>query len=356
MTLKKKIIYSIIYIIMLSIALEGLSRLVVSWDMVLDKVYANTDSFWRLQWIKRHKDEIDIYYEFDVYDPAKGWISKPDLRDVKVFNGKTLNTNSKGFRGKVDYSYDKNPDKKRVLIVGDSFTFGDEVSDDETYSYYLQEMFADAEIINMGVHGYGHDQMLILLKGEGIKYNPDIIIPGFIYEDTYRNSLKFRDYAKPKFELVNDKLELTNMPVPLPDEFLKWEWSKPKILDLFSIVSHRLIHNRYTAQWEMFDDKLTKRILDEIVAVSHSIDASPVFVYLPVREEITSTDDTTMGETYLRNYCKGNDQVECYSSRPHFTEKVKKGEEFEVIAHWRPLGHLTVAEAIRDYLIQAEKM
>jgi len=50
------------------------------------------------------------------------------------------------------------------------------VSDNETYSYYLQKMLPNAEIINMGVHGYGHDQMLIYLEEEGVKYKPDIFI------------------------------------------------------------------------------------------------------------------------------------------------------------------------------------
>jgi hypothetical protein len=35
------------------------------------------------------------------------------------------------------------------LILGDSFTFGDEVSDDETYSAHLQAMLPHTEIINM---------------------------------------------------------------------------------------------------------------------------------------------------------------------------------------------------------------
>ena len=344
---------------MLTVTLEGLSRLVLSWDMVLDKLYANTDSFWRLQWINKHKDKIDIYYEFDVYDPVTGWISKPNLRNVTVFNEKTLNTNSKGFRGQIDHSYDKDPDKKRILIIGDSFTFGDEVSDDETYSYYLQKMFADAEIINMGVHGFGHDQMLILLKEEGIRYKPDIIILGFIYEDMYRNGLNFRDYAKPKFELEHDRLKLVNASVPLPDTVLKQEWSMPKLFDIFSIIKYRLFHNWYISQWGPRDDatsKLTKRILDEIVEVSRSIDAAPVFVYLPVRDEITSTDDITTGEAYLFNYCQGNEKVECFSSRPHFTRKVEKGRKFELVGHWGSLGHLTVAEAIRDYWIKAGTM
>jgi hypothetical protein len=50
--------------------------------------------------------------------------------------------------------------------------------------------------INMGVHGYGHDQMLILFGEEGVKYEPDIVILGFLPLDMARNVLKFRDFAK----------------------------------------------------------------------------------------------------------------------------------------------------------------
>lgn len=101
-----------------------------------------------------------------------GWSTRPNLSDMSCFNKKILNSNSKGIRGKTEYSYAKNGDGPRILISGDFFTFGDEASDDETYPYYLQQMLLGAEVINMGVHGYGHDQMLIYLKEEGMKYRP----------------------------------------------------------------------------------------------------------------------------------------------------------------------------------------
>jgi hypothetical protein len=41
-------------------------------------------------------------------------------------------------------------------------------------------MLPHTEVINMGVHGYGHDQMLILFGEEGVKYEPDIVILGFL--------------------------------------------------------------------------------------------------------------------------------------------------------------------------------
>ena len=44
---------------------------------------------------------------------------------------------------------------------------GETVSDSESYAYRLQQMLPRAEIMNLGVHGYAHDQMLILFKDKG---------------------------------------------------------------------------------------------------------------------------------------------------------------------------------------------
>jgi hypothetical protein len=87
-----------------------------------------------------------------------------------------------------------------------------------------------AEIINMGVHGYGQDQMLIFLQEEGIKYKPDIVILGFITADMSRNILQFRDYTKPRFIVERGRLQLIGSPVPPPEYFLKWEWARLKKL------------------------------------------------------------------------------------------------------------------------------
>ena len=181
---------------------------------ISNRLQGDEDTTWRRRWISRHTKSVEIYYKFDTFDPTKGWISKPNLRDMKAFDNKVLNTNSRGLRGGKEYSYGKHPNTARLLILGDSFTFGDEVSDNETYSYYLHEMIPTTEIINMGVHGYGHDQMLILIKEEGIKYKPDIVILGFLPWDMSRNMLQFRDYAKPRFVLDNNNLTITGPPVP----------------------------------------------------------------------------------------------------------------------------------------------
>ena len=292
---------------------------------------------------------MQAYYTFDIYDPSKGWMPKPNLRDVKVFSDKTLNTNSKGFRGKKDFAYSKSKERLRILILGDSFTFGDHVSDDETYSHYLQEMLPHTEIINMGVHGYGHDQMLILLKEEGIKYQLDIVILGFLPLDMSRNLLEFRDFAKPRFVINRGELKLIGTPVPRPEEILESDWVRPRMLDIFSTLYHRV--KKVTGLQKKEMEEITTAILTEMIRVVESIPATPILAYLPRGREIAKEIAVTQDEAYMFSVCKLNEKAKCFSTRPYFAEKIAQGESFKSRGHWEAVGHLTVAEAIKRYLV-----
>ena len=204
----------------------------------------------------------------------------------------------------------------------------------------------------MGVHGYGHDQMLILLKEEGIQYNPDIIMLGFLPMDMSRNLLTFRDFAKPKFVLENNKLRLTGNPVPRPEEIISWDWVYPRIVSIASIVNYKM--KELSGEFREESEKITTAILTELTKVAVSIGATPIFTYLPSQEEITpvslSTTDLTLGEKFFFAMCQKIDQLKCFSTRPFFIEKMNKGITFKSHGHWGPAGHLTVAEAIKGYL------
>ena len=232
--------------------------------------------------------------------------------------------------------------------MGDSFTFGDEVSDNETYPHYLQQMLPHIEVINTGVHGYGHDQMLILYKEEGIKYEPDIVILGFVYRDMSRNLLLFRDYANPEFVVANKELKLTGSPVPSPEDVIKWDWARLRIFDITSMLVHRFKVKSGRTQKDM--KGITAHILNEIIDVTDKIQAIPIFVYLPTGREISQNSRLTPGEEFLFTFCKTNGAARCFSARPGFSGKMVKGMKFRLRGHWGPLGHQTVAESIRRYL------
>jgi len=99
--------------------------------------------------------------------------------------------NNNGFRSDKNYSYHKSPDTLRILLLGDSFTLGWEVDQDEMFSVilenYLNNNGIGAEVLNAGVSGFGAAEELIYYENEGYKYKPDIIILGFFGNDFNNN-------------------------------------------------------------------------------------------------------------------------------------------------------------------------
>lgn len=346
--------------ISLTIFMEGGARLALSVGPLRRRITGFDDSSYRLRWVKLHQIHQEWTGQYATYHPTRGWTLKPDIKDLPVFDGKILNSNSKGVRGKTEYEYQRTPGKRRIVVLGDSFTFGEEVSDDETYSHDLESALRSTEVLNLGVQGYGHDQMLLYLREEGLKYHPDVVIVGFTYLDIYRNLWTFFAYAKPKFRLVSDSLKLTNVPVPTPDQVLAREPYRLKSFDLMEIVREKL-------RWalgknETEAQELTRPLFDEIIAATRSIGAVPVFVYLPVYEEIEPLPKsayplTAMSppvsdrEQYLRGYCQQRG-IPCLFLRPRFLEEVKRGVSFNAQGHWNAQAHRLAAQEIKNFFLR----
>jgi hypothetical protein len=347
-------------IITLAVFMEGGSRLLFSINHLRQRVTGFDDSSYRLQWIRLHRIHQEWTGQYAIYHPTRGWALKPDIKELLVFSNKILNSNSKGLRGKEEYQYERSAGKQRMVVLGDSFTFGEEVSDDETYSHDLQTSLPNTEILNLGVQGYGHDQMLMYLKEEGVKYHPDVVVLGFAYLDIYRNIESFFAYAKPRFELASDGLQLTNVPVPTPEHVLAEEAYRPKSLDLMVILREKL---RWTlGKNEVEAREVSRRLLDQIVATTRSIRATPVFVYLPVYEEIqplpksaylltASSPPVEDREKYLNDFCQERG-VPCLFLRSRFHEEIDKGANFNAAGHWNAQAHNLAAEEIKSFLLQ----
>lgn len=95
----------------------------------------------------------------------------------------TVRINSRGYRG--DEVAPDEDDVFRILIIGDSFTFGWGVEDTETYAFRLQLLLSRRhparriEVINAGfAAGYSPDTYYLYLKREGLALNPDLIVVG----------------------------------------------------------------------------------------------------------------------------------------------------------------------------------
>jgi len=337
------------------LCLEVGLRIVFAIPRFRETLSVNDDASWRRRWAARHAEkDVAIYHSFDRFDPRLGWSTQPDLRDIRVFGDKFLNTNHRGLRGTREYDYER-AERPRIVVLGDSFTFGEEVSDDETYTHYLQAMLPRADVINLGVHGYGHDQMLVLLREEGLEYRPDVVLLGFVVADVDRNVLGFRDYAKPRFAVENGSLVLaSDDPLPSPDEVLRWDWLRPRVLDALSMIAVEARTRSGERQEE--EAQVTRRILEEIVREVVRAGAVPVLAYLPYGAELLSREEVTPGEAFLFSICESSPDARCFSTRPFFRKKIAAGMAIRSPFHWDPAGHRTAAEAILDFLVRKQRL
>src|SRR5262245_48523426 len=154
------------------------------------------------------------------YDQVLGYIARPDFR------GAPWNTH--GVMG-VRVNFSLKPEEPSppiptggILAVGDSFTFGSEVRDDESWPAQLEAMLG-IPVVNGGVGGYGVDQAILRADQLLDVAKPKAIIVSFIPNCVGRNEYSVNTgLIKPYFDVVNNALELRNVPVPDYQPTLKY--------------------------------------------------------------------------------------------------------------------------------------
>ncbi len=91
----------------------------------------------------------------------------------------TIRTNRYGLRGS-DPVLPKPPGVVRILMLGDSFTFGFPVKDEETFSALIEQGLRargyPVEVVNGGVSGYSPTLHYISLRDEFLTFEPDLVI------------------------------------------------------------------------------------------------------------------------------------------------------------------------------------
>jgi len=91
--------------------------------------------------------------------------------------------NDQGFRGNSHFDYEKSGDAVRVLVLGDSFTMGYEVCQDETYASvierYMEKNGVNAEVINAGMSGNSSAEELVFWDQDGVRLQPEVVVLGF---------------------------------------------------------------------------------------------------------------------------------------------------------------------------------
>lgn len=99
--------------------------------------------------------------------------------------------NTEGFRDATVRQVRKPPGVLRVLLLGDSFTFGHGVAYDRTWPVLAESRLAHqglrVDLVKAGIQGADTRSELVLLRRLAQRYDVDAVVVGFLINDLYSN-------------------------------------------------------------------------------------------------------------------------------------------------------------------------
>lgn len=169
---------------------------------------------------------IRIVPQMFVTDEHVGYRMEPGVHEVTTVPGVyryAWSTNAQGFRGEESYEVPKARGRRRVLMLGDSFTFGMGVDDHETAPARLEAGLRQVcrdpriQVVNTGVPSYGTSQELAMLEHYGLPLDPDVVVLG-VFSNDHDDNL-----ATGLHELVGDSLRVRSVGASPGGSVYRWK-------------------------------------------------------------------------------------------------------------------------------------
>jgi hypothetical protein len=109
-----------------------------------------------------------------------GWVIKPGFSGM-IFNS-FRRYDRHGF-SEVDSAQVQSRAEPRVVMIGDSNTFGYGVSAEDTFAEVLDAKLSHASVINLGVAGHTSYQGVQVLRARGLSLQPRVVVVSFNFND-----------------------------------------------------------------------------------------------------------------------------------------------------------------------------
>jgi hypothetical protein len=323
------------------------------------------------------------------YDSLLGWKGTPGGAEQMTTgnNSVWLQNNSYGFR---DIEHDSSGKKPAIVFLGDSFTWGFEIKFNEMFVNLLRHRLKDYEIFNISHRGYSTDQELLTF--ENFQYDGPIklVVLMFCENDVESNNINYDDKKyKPKFEVIDDKLVLTGVPVPkvpewdnagkvkaVPPKYTLRERAKKLLLksyflhylyfvyklhfsqNIFSIDYIRAkLHKMSTPHENVIDENnagaspdltLTSKILEEMRNKVSRRGARFIIFFIPSKIEIEHLSNAPLYQEEIEGICRQLD-ITCVDLAPFFKASWRR-TYFHDGMHWNKYGNKLAAGAIYNYI------
>ncbi len=214
----------------------------------------------------------DLYQQHDPYG-YRLWPARRISYEYPKNNPRrlTLTSNRDGFRSAREFD-SEDDGRSRIMIVGDSFVFGQGVEQTERFSNRLEELVPEWRVDNLGMPGFGADLMLRAFEQVGLDARPEVVVLS-IYTDDFRRVdplYSGAGFPIPRYELRENGLVSVAYP-------------KRKLVDNLHVwqLARRALQEVTDSAW-----KLNSAILDRFGELARDQDISLVVIFLPGRNDI----------------------------------------------------------------------
>jgi hypothetical protein len=326
-----------------------------------------------------------------------------------------IKINNKGLRGR-GYAYKREENTFRILILGDSFTAGLQVPEEETFSKMLETQLQQHypqtkfEVINAGIVGYGTDNQLAYFTHEGYKYQPDLVLLAFFTGNDITDNI-----SQSLYELVDGHLipvappqrtgalvqnwTIEEAPIKKTRHFLYTNsrlysvsielmtysaiQKIPALVDMlvslgFVEITTPLVNygNFYTFRY--LPEKAWLKTEALILQLNQEVEAHGsqlVIAVLPDESDVDQNRRAEILETYahltteqtingpppaiqLGQILQKNNilQLQLLTALQNYRQKIGEPLYYKYDGHWTPAGHQVAGQAIYNYLIENRDM
>ena len=208
----------------------------------------------------------DLSSSFRMYGNKGLLLNKKNSKATHYYKDRKVKYNFGKFH---ERSYGFLEKEKKILILGDSFTFGWLLSDKNTFVYKLNKNFDQYNFINVSAGGWGTSDQLRYLIDFCEKIKPLYII----------NILNFLDFERVKNSNLfylneNDKLKIGSNPISkmkiisensvykfLIENYHTLNYLKKKYLEIF--VHNKISSNKITGQIKSKDSETQIKLINE---------------------------------------------------------------------------------------------
>ena len=310
--------------------------------------------------------EADLEY---TVDPDILWHFVPNQHLKQPHRGIEYVINSHGLRC-PDFPLKKPEGERRILTIGDSVTFGYNVPEGKAYpnllQKYLYERFPDVPVrmINGGVNAYSTREELMFLRRNGIMYEPDVVIVGFVLNDISQISRQHyleefgeqltKNPLRNKLKDARELLEMSHF-VGFVSRFTKTIGARLKgRRGKGTHNEQRALHYRdliYIEKVEIEEGwKVGMEELGEMAALLREHGVEMVLVSFPARLQLEEVPTPDKPQKRLKEFCESHGVV-FLDLLPTFLENKGIGLYLDHI-HLTSEGYAHAAREIGDCLIE----